>query len=123
MQVAKLSKDYAKRIPRTLVLGVDRLDYIKGIDLKLLAFAEALRRHPEFIGQLSLLQVAVPSREDVEEYQNLKQQVEQLVGKINGEFGKPGYSHPLYVQKHFLKSWLPCIDVRRLCLSPAKEMV
>ena len=98
-QVLKLSKDYAKRIPRTLVLGVDRLDYIKGIDLKLLAFAEALRRHPEFIGQLSLLQVAVPSREDVEEYQNLKQQVEQLVGKINGEFGKPGYIPIHYMYK------------------------
>jgi trehalose 6-phosphate synthase/phosphatase len=97
--VLKLAQDYAKRIPRSLVLGVDRLDYIKGIDLKLLAFAEALRRNPEFIGKLSLLQVAVPSREDVEEYQNLKQQVEQLVGKINGEFGKPGYIPVHYMFK------------------------
>lgn len=99
VKVQKLRQDYAKRIPRNLVLGVDRLDYIKGIDLKLLAFREALRRHPEWVGHLSLLQVAVPSRTDVEEYQKLKQYLEQLVGQINGEFGKPGYVPVHYMFK------------------------
>jgi trehalose 6-phosphate synthase len=71
---------------RKMILGVDRLDYTKGIPERLLAFANALERYPEMRGQISLIQVVVPSRRKVEEYETLKQEIEQLVGQINGEF-------------------------------------
>ena len=69
------------------ILGVDRLDYIKGVPNKLLAFDLFLSQHSEFRGKVSLLQVAVPTRTDVEEYKNLKNMVDGLVGLINGKYG------------------------------------
>ncbi|KAF2664478.1 alpha,alpha-trehalose-phosphate synthase-like protein subunit [Microthyrium microscopicum] len=70
-----------------LMVGVDRLDYIKGVPQKLHALEVFLSDHPEWIGKVVLVQVAVPSRSDVEEYQNLRQVVNELVGRINGKFG------------------------------------
>lgn len=72
-----------------LVLGVDRLDYTKGLELKLLAFREMLRDRPELRGRVSLIQIAVPTRTGVPEYSRLKRHIEELVGEINGEFGRP----------------------------------
>lgn len=73
------------------ILGVDRLDYIKGLVLKLKSFEEFLRRHPEYKEKVQMVQVVIPSRTHVPEYQDLKQKVEQLVSSINGEFGTPTY--------------------------------
>ncbi|KAF7520531.1 hypothetical protein G7054_g12736 [Neopestalotiopsis clavispora] len=70
-----------------LIVGVDRLDYIKGVPQKLHALEVFLTKHPEWIGKIVLVQVAVPSRQDVEEYQNLRAVVNELVGRINGRFG------------------------------------
>lgn len=73
------------------ILGVDRLDYIKGLILKLKAFEEFLRRYPEEKEKVQMVQIVIPSRTDVQEYQDLKQKVEQLVSSINGEYGTPTY--------------------------------
>lgn len=70
-----------------VIVGVDRLDYIKGVPQKLLGLENFLSEHPEWIGKVVLVQVAVPSREDVEEYQSLRAAVNELVGRINGRFG------------------------------------
>lgn len=70
-----------------LIVGVDRLDYIKGVPQKLHALEVFLSEHPEWIGKVVLVQVAVPSRQDVEEYQNLRAVVNELVGRINGMYG------------------------------------
>jgi trehalose 6-phosphate synthase len=70
-----------------LIVGVDRLDYIKGIQQKLHSFDVFLSNHPEWVGKVILVQVAVPSRQDVEEYQILRAAVNELVGHINGKFG------------------------------------
>jgi trehalose 6-phosphate synthase len=70
-----------------LIVGVDRLDYIKGVPQKLHALEVFLTEHPEWVGKVVLVQVAVPSRQDVEEYQNLRSVVNELVGRINGKFG------------------------------------
>ena len=70
-----------------IIVGVDRLDYIKGVPQKLHALEVFLTDHPEWIGKVVLVQVAVPSRQDVEEYQNLRAVVNELVGRINGKFG------------------------------------
>src|SRR6266702_4250476 len=70
-----------------VIVGVDRLDYIKGVPQKLHALELFLTQHPEWIGRVVLVQLAVPSRQDVEEYQNLRATVNELVGRINGRFG------------------------------------
>ncbi|KAI7516558.1 glycosyl transferase, partial [Hortaea werneckii] len=94
--VQGLKKDSVQRRIQTLqskfegqkiIVGVDRLDYIKGVPQKLHALEVFLTEHPEWIGKVVLVQVAVPSRQDVEEYQNLRAVVNELVGRINGKFG------------------------------------
>ncbi|CAO1619105.1 unnamed protein product [Jaminaea pallidilutea] len=70
-----------------IIVGVDRLDYIKGVPQKLYGLEQFLQDHPEWIGKVVLVQVAVPSRQDVEEYQNLRAIVNETVGRINGRFG------------------------------------
>ncbi|RXW21749.1 hypothetical protein EST38_g4095 [Candolleomyces aberdarensis] len=70
-----------------VIVGVDRLDYIKGVPQKLHALELFLTQHPEWIGKVVMVQLAVPSRQDVEEYQNLRSTVNELVGRINGRFG------------------------------------
>jgi len=79
------------------IVGVDRLDYSKGMNLKLTAFETLLENHPELIGKVSFVQVAVPSRINVEEYAQLKHQIEQYVGEINGRFGTMEYVPVRYI--------------------------
>ncbi|MFH1679016.1 MAG: trehalose-6-phosphate synthase [Candidatus Eisenbacteria bacterium] len=76
---------------RQIILGVDRLDYTKGIPQRLRAFSTALRKHPELIQNVTLAQVVVPSREDVPEYRTLKTEIDRLVGEINGQFTRHGW--------------------------------
>lgn len=82
---------------RTIILGVDRLDYTKGIPQRLEAIRALLQMHPELQGKISLVQVVVPSRVEVPEYKALKDEIERLVGEINGEFTRPGYI-PIHYQ-------------------------
>ena len=70
-----------------IICGVDRLDYIKGVPQKLHALEVFLHHHPEWIGKVVLVQLAIPSRGGVEEYQTLRARVNELVGRINGRFG------------------------------------
>ncbi|KAB2623534.1 alpha,alpha-trehalose-phosphate synthase 1-like [Pyrus ussuriensis x Pyrus communis] len=72
---------------RKVMLGVDRLDMIKGIPQKLLAFEKFLEENPTWREKVVLLQIAVPTRTDVPEYQKLTSQVHEIVGRINGRFG------------------------------------
>ncbi|MDR6217743.1 bifunctional alpha,alpha-trehalose-phosphate synthase (UDP-forming)/trehalose-phosphatase [Deinococcus soli (ex Cha et al. 2016)] len=84
---------------RTLMLlCVDRLDYTKGIPERLAAFSSFLERHPAARGRVTLVQVAVPSREQAPAYRQLRTQVEGLVGRINGQFSRDGWTpvHYLY---------------------------
>jgi trehalose 6-phosphate synthase len=82
-----------------LIVGVDRLDYTKGIPQKLHALEVFLDANPEWVGKVVLVQVAVPSRQDVEEYQNLRTVVNELVGRINGKFGTVEYTPIHFVHK------------------------
>lgn len=75
-----------------LILSIDRLDYTKGIANRLKAFARFLKAHPEMKNKVSLIMLAVPSRSEVEQYQLLKREVDELVGSINGEFGGINYT-------------------------------
>ena len=82
---------------RALVLGVDRLDYTKGLPEKLKAFGRLLSQYPELHRKVTLLQVVVPSREDIPKYRDLKLEVERLVSQINGQ-----YTDSSWVPIHFI---------------------
>jgi trehalose 6-phosphate synthase len=88
---------------RTLLLGVDRLDYTKGITERLLAVEMLLERRADLRQNLAFLQIAVPSRDDVPEYRNLRATVERHIGRINGRFTEPGSDVPI----HYLYRGLP----------------
>ncbi len=83
-QYDELVANYAGK---KVVLGVDRLDYTKGLPQKLLAFEELLCKRPELRDQVVLIQVAAPSRQDVVEYQSLQREINEMVGRINGAYG------------------------------------
>jgi len=76
--------------PRTLLLGVDRLDYTKGIDVRLMAFNELLAEDLAKREDTVLVQLATPSRERVEAYRVLRDDIERQVGHMNGEYGDVG---------------------------------
>jgi len=84
--------------PEVVLLGVDRLDYTKGIGLRMKAFAAALEDGRLEAGRHVMVQVATPTREAVEHYQDERAQIERLVGSINGRFSKIGLPviHYLY---------------------------
>ncbi|MBL8877903.1 MAG: trehalose-6-phosphate synthase [Phycisphaerales bacterium] len=76
---------------RRIMLAVDRLDYTKGIESRLRAFEDLLERKLIRVEDCVLIQIAVPSRENVTEYQEMRMRIEQTVGRINGEFSQPGH--------------------------------
>ncbi|BDQ34795.1 trehalose-6-phosphate synthase [Pseudodesulfovibrio portus] len=76
---------------RKIILGVDRLDYTKGIPERIRSIQTLLKRYPDLKGRVNFVQIAVPSREEVGEYKDLRQEIEQLVGRVNGEFSIPGW--------------------------------
>jgi len=82
---------------KKIFLGVDRLDYIKGIPYKLKAFERFLKKYPQWKDKVVLIQVAVPSRIDVPEYRKLKDEVDGLVGHINGTLGGLNFSPITYL--------------------------
>jgi len=84
---------------RKIIIGVDRLDYIKGMPHKLLAFELFLSRNPSWVGKVTLIQVGVPTRVDVAEYQTLAKHVNELVGRINGVYGTLEYSPIHYINQ------------------------
>ena len=75
---------------RLLFLGVDRLDYTKGIVVRLRAFSEALDEGLLDPAEVTMLQIAIPSRENVDEYQRIRDEIELLVGRVNGDLGRVG---------------------------------
>jgi len=86
---------------RKLILGVDRLDYSKGIPERLEAFARLLERYPEWRGKVSFVQVSVPTRSEVPEYAELRSRVEALVGRINGAFGEADWTPVRYLYRSY----------------------
>ena len=86
---------------RRLILGVDRLDYAKGIPERLLGFERMLERSPEWRGKVSFVQISVPSRAEVPEYAELRVRVENLVGRINGRFGEADWVPVRYLYRSY----------------------
>ena len=101
---AKLNEDTEREITELrntlsgvkLILSVDRLDYSKGISNRLEGYELFLESNPQYHGKVALLMVVVPSRIGVVQYELMKRQIEELVGKINGRFGRVGWTPVVY---------------------------
>lgn len=89
-----------------LVLGVDRLDYTKGIPERLLAFGRMLELFPEWRGKVSLVQISVPSRADVPLYAEQRASIESIVGRLNGELGEASWVPVRYLYRSYGKQQL-----------------
>lgn len=86
---------------RKIILGVDRLDYTKGLLNRLNAFRYALRKYPEMRGKVNLVQHVVPSRREIPDYNQLRLDMEGLISEINGEFTESGWV-PIHYMFHSL---------------------
>ena len=105
--VEELSRQFRHELSnKFLVLGVDRLDYTKGIPERLRAFRILLRRYPELRHRVTMLQVVVPSREEIPNYKDLRREVELLVSQINGEFTEGGWVPIHYMHRNLTRKQL-----------------
>ncbi|MFT3763315.1 MAG: alpha,alpha-trehalose-phosphate synthase (UDP-forming) [Pseudoxanthomonas sp.] len=86
---------------RQLAIGVDRLDYSKGLPERFHGFQRYLQRHPDQKGSLTFLQIAPVSRGEVTEYQRLRNELEQIAGHINGGHAEPDWTPLRYVNRNF----------------------
>ncbi len=109
---------------RRVFLGIDRLDYTKGIRHRLQAIQRLLERRRDLRRDFVFIQIAVPSRDDVQEYRDLRAQVETEVGRINGRFTEPGHDVPVHylyrgVSRERLAAYYRLADV--MCVTPLKD--
>ncbi len=88
-------------VGRRLILGVDRLDYSKGLPHRFEAFQQLLEAYPEHNNRVSFLQIAPPSREDVPEYIAIRRELSELSGRINGRFAEFDWMPIRYLNKGF----------------------
>ncbi len=83
--------------PYQVLLGIDRLDYTKGLIERFIAFENALEQFPDLLETVILFQLVIPSRESVPEYRALKRELDRIVGRINGRFSTPGWQPIRYL--------------------------
>jgi trehalose 6-phosphate synthase len=101
---AQMRDEYSRR---RLLLGVDRLDYSKGLPQRVHAFRELLTNYPENRNSATLIQIASPSREDVGAYDDLRRQMDSLCGAINGDFGELDWMPVRYIHRNVARKRLP----------------
>jgi trehalose 6-phosphate synthase len=100
----RMRKEYSRR---ELLVGVDRLDYSKGLPQRIRAFRELLVRYPENRNSATLIQIASPSREDVDAYANIRSEMENLCGAINGDYGELDWMPIRYIHRTVARKRLP----------------
>jgi trehalose 6-phosphate synthase len=99
-----MRREYSRR---KLLVGVDRLDYSKGLPQRMRAFRELLQRYPETHNSATLIQIASPSREDVSAYNDILHELESLCGSINGNFGELDWMPVRYMHRTVARTRLP----------------
>ena len=100
----RMREEYSRR---RLLLGVDRLDYSKGLPQRVHAFRELLATYPENRNSATLIQIASPSREDVGAYEVLRRQMDSLCGEINGDYGELDWMPVRYIHRNVARKRLP----------------
>ena len=96
----RLTRDRLGLGEARLIFGVDRLDYTKGIPERIKAFERMLEYNPEWRGRVTLLQVGAPSREHLQRYQTISDDVDVAVKAINERFGSDGWRPVIYLRQH-----------------------
>ena len=99
-----MQEEYARQ---QLLLGVERLDYSKGLPQRLRSFRCLLEKYPENHRSATLIQIASPSRENLESYSDLRQELESLSGATNGDFGELDWMPVRYIHRTVSRSRLP----------------
>ncbi|MEJ1993744.1 MAG: alpha,alpha-trehalose-phosphate synthase (UDP-forming) [Limibacillus sp.] len=94
-----IERMHRRSFERSLIIGVDRLDYTKGLPERLKAFRRLLELYPENRRQATLLQIAPPTREEVEAYTEIREELEGLTGAINGAFGNFDWTPVRYIHR------------------------
>jgi trehalose 6-phosphate synthase len=100
----RMRREYSRR---KLLVGVDRLDYTKGLPNRIRAFRELLERYPEHRNSATLIQIASPSREDVTAYNDILKELESLCGSLNGNFGELDWMPVRYIHRTVARPRLP----------------
>jgi trehalose 6-phosphate synthase len=100
----RMRREYSRR---NLLVGVDRLDYSKGLPHRMRAFREMLQRYPDTHNSATLIQIASPSREDVSAYTDILHELESLCGSINGNFGELDWMPVRYMHRTVARARLP----------------
>jgi len=107
------ARDHAEMVARyngrRVLLAVDRLDYTKGIPERLRAYAYLLRSSSELKEKVVLIQIAVPTREGIDTYQELRTEVNRLVGEINGKLGTPNWTPLVYINRSIERAELAAL--------------
>ncbi len=124
-RVERLARDSApaETDPVLDILGVDRLDYTKGIAERIRAVERLLEKQPRYRGKILFTQLMVPSRERVEEYQALKREIDELVGRVNGRFSERGWSPIRYLFRQLEPAELAALyrDARVALVTPLRD--
>ncbi len=99
-------KRYARNLKKNLSaefvgIGVDRLDYTKGLEEKFRGIERFFEKYPSFRGKVSFLQIAAPTRTKLEDYMDIKRKTDEIVGMIEGRFGEPGWVPVYYYYKNY----------------------
>jgi trehalose 6-phosphate synthase len=105
-QIERLNR---RTIVRSHIIGVDRLDYTKGLPERFKAFRKLLELHPEHGKTVTLMQIAPPTRIEVEAYANIRTELEELSGSINGEFGDFDWTPVRYVHRSLPRDTLAAL--------------
>jgi trehalose 6-phosphate synthase/phosphatase len=92
-----------------VVLSVDRLDYTKGIPQRLRTFRRMIEGNAELVGKIVLIQVLVPTREGIDKYQTLRDEVNQLVGEINGKLGTTDWTPVVHIHRSITRTELAAL--------------
>lgn len=125
-KIKKQIQEYREKVgaqDKKIILSVDRLDYTKGIPQRLEGFEHFLKIHPRWQGKVVYLMLCVPSRTRVKAYSQLKEEVDRLVGRINGRFGSPDWMPVYYMYRSLpLDKLLPLYSVADIALvTPVRD--
>jgi trehalose 6-phosphate synthase len=106
MARSNFAKEVRASVPGSLVIGVDRLDYSKGITLRLDAFESFLNANPEWRRRVTYLQITPKSRSDIREYAEMANAIESMAGRINGSYGEASWLPVRYVNRTYSRTAL-----------------
>ena len=102
---------------RPMIIGVDRLDYSKGLDLRMRAYEHFLEAHPHWRGKVTYLQITPRSRSEIKEYADMEQRVSETVGRVNGHYGEASWTPIRYVNRAYTRTLLAGLyRFSRVCL-------